>query len=161
MCTPAAPGDVHAIERQHHGQSQPLHLERQPQADGQVHGVDHAHHQFRRGRVGQAAEQHVTGDGLVERGRIEAVGARQVEHAHAAAVRRGALALAPLDRDTRVVSDLLAAAGQAVEQRGLAAIGNADQRDAQRCDCGVHCWRARRNQAVTALDPACATTSRA
>ena len=46
-----------------------------------------------------------------------------------------ALAFAALDGHARVVSDLLAAAGQAVEQRGLAAVGHADERDAQR-RCG-------------------------
>ena len=77
-------------------------------------------------------EQHIARDGFVERRRVQAVGARQIEDAQHAAVGRGAFAFAAFDRDARVVSDLLAAAGQAVEQRGLAAIGNADERDAQR-----------------------------
>ena len=63
---------------------------------------------------------------------LEAVGARQIENAQRAAVRRGAFAFAAFDGDARVVSDLLAAAGESIEERGLAAIGNADQRDAQR-----------------------------
>ena len=62
---------------------------------------------------------------------LEAVGARQIENAQRASVGGGAFAFAAFDGDARVVSDLLAAAGEAVEECGLAAIGDADQRDAQ------------------------------
>ena len=132
-------GDIHAVERQHHGQAEALHFEREAQADRQVHRVDHAHHEFGRRRVRDAAQQDVARDGFVERRRAQAVGARQIEDAQRASVGGGALAFAALDGDARVVSDLLAAAGQAIEERGLAAIGNADQRDAQRRE-----WKRRR-----------------
>jgi hypothetical protein len=124
--------DVHAIQRQHRGQSQALHFQREAQADGQVHGVDHADHEVRSGFAGHAAQQHVARDGLVQGGGIQRVGARQVEHAQRLAVGGLPLAFAAFDRDARVVSHLLAAAGEAVEQRGLAAVRHADQRDAQR-----------------------------
>ena len=85
----AAPGgDVHAIERQHHGQAEALHFEREAQADGQVHRVDHAHHEFGSRRIRDAAQQHVARDGFIERRRAQAVGARQIEDAQHAAVER-------------------------------------------------------------------------
>ncbi len=127
-----ARGDIHAVERQHHRQTESFHLEREAQADGKVHRVDDAHHELRDRRVGDAPEQHVARDGFVERRRIQAVRARQIENAQRASVRRGAFAFAAFDGDTRVVSDLLAAARESVEERGLAAIGNSDERDAQR-----------------------------
>ena len=97
---------------------------------------------------------------------LEAVGAGQVEHPQRAAIGGGAFALAPFDRDARVVSHLLAAAGQAVEQRGLAAVRHADQRDAQGpgFDDGVHGTRtraARSAQAAAALVPSGASAWRA
>ena len=86
--TPRALRDVHAIERQHHRQSEPLHLERQPQPDRQMHRVDHAYHQLGCRCVGDAAQQHVARDGFVERGGIQAVGAGQIEHAQTCGRRR-------------------------------------------------------------------------
>ena len=57
-----------------------------------MHRVDHADDEARRRRIGHAAQQHVTGDGLVERGRLEAVGARQIENAQHLSIGGGALA---------------------------------------------------------------------
>ncbi len=84
----AAPRHVHAIQRHHHRQAHALHFERQPQADRQVDRIDHAHHESRRRRIGHAAQQHVARDGLVERGRLETVGAGQIEHAQRRGRRR-------------------------------------------------------------------------
>ena len=78
--------------------------------------------------AGQPAQHHVAGDFLVRAAGAQRIGAGQVEHVTrrpAGVVKR---ALLPLDGDAGVVGDLLAAAGQGVEQRGLAAIGIADQR---------------------------------
>src|SRR4029079_8380166 len=73
-----------------------------------------------------------------------------VEHPQAAAVARGALAFAPLDGDARVVSDLLAAAGQTSEECGLAAVGNPHQRDTQGpgFDESVHVGAVREPEAI-------------
>ena len=61
---------------------------------------------------------------------MQAVGAWQVEHRVTASGRRVEAAFLALDGDARVIGDLLAAAGEQVEQRGLAAIGVAHQGDA-------------------------------
>jgi hypothetical protein len=124
--------DVHAIESQHHRQTETFHFEREPQPDGHVHGVHDAHHELGRRCVGHATQQHVASDGFIERGRAQAVRAGQVEDSQHPPVQRDAFALAPFHGHAWVVSNLLAAAGQAVEKRGLAAVGHADQRDSQR-----------------------------
>ncbi len=99
----------------------------------------------------RAAVQHVAGDALVGRARMQAVGARQVEHAQRLAGGGVQPAFLALDGDAGVVGDLLAAAGQQVEQRGLAAVRVADQRhqraaavdvDRRLCSCvGRLCTR--------------------
>ena len=111
----ATPRHVHAIQRQDHRDPQAFHLQRQSQADRQVHGVDDADDEARGRRVGHAPEQHVARDGLIESGGSQAVGAGQIEHAQRASVRGDTFALAAFHGDTRVVSHLLAAAGQAIE----------------------------------------------
>src|SRR5512143_4265975 len=60
---------------------------------------------------------------------MEAVGAGQVEHAQVLAGRGDELAFLALDRHAGVVGDLLVAAGEPVEERGLAAVGVAYQRE--------------------------------
>ena len=78
------------------------------------------------------AEHDIARDRFVEARGFEAVGAGQIEHAvSAAADGADEAAFLALDGDAGVVRDLLAAAGQPVEQRGLAAVGIADQREAE------------------------------
>ena len=76
------------------------------------------------------ALDHLERDLLVGRGRRQAVGAGQVDDRDRAAVRQARQADLALDRDAGVVGDLLARAGEQVEERGLAAVRVADQRDA-------------------------------
>src|SRR5213076_3223740 len=67
---------------------------------------------------------------LIECRRLEAVGAGQVDDAEdTAAARTDQSAFLAFDRDARVIGDLLAAARQTVEERGLAAVGDADERE--------------------------------
>ena len=80
----------------------------------------------------QPAHDDVARHRLVGRDGVEAVGAGQVQHRVFAAGRPTHAAFLALDGDPGVVGHFLPAAGQQVEQRGLAAVGVADQRDAQR-----------------------------
>src|SRR5205814_9499214 len=76
------------------------------------------------------AEHDVAGDGLIECRRLEAVGAGQVDDAEdTAAARTDQSAFLAFDRDARVIGHLLAAARQTVEERSLAAVGDADERE--------------------------------
>jgi len=129
----AATRRVHHVEREHHRPAQPLDLEHEAQVQAQVGGIGHADDEVGRRLAGVVAFQHVAGDALVRAGRVEAVGAGQVEHVQHAAGRRGETAFLALDGDAGVVGHLLPAAGELVEQRGLATVRIADQGNTQ---CG-------------------------
>jgi hypothetical protein len=122
-------GDVEHVERQHERPAHLLQLQHQAQDQPQVGGVGHADQGLGRDPRRPAAHHGVAGDDLVGAAGAQGIGAGQVEHAHLAAGGRGQHALLPLDRNAGVVGHLLAAAGQGVEQGGLAGIGIADQRD--------------------------------
>ena len=127
-------GDVDHVQRQHHRQAEALDFEHQAQVQAQVGGVDDADDGVGRLLAVAQAGHHVARDRFVGRGGGQAVGARQVEHAEGAAGRRGEAAFLAFDGDAGVVGDLLARAGQAVEQRGLAAVRIAQQGDQRGAD---------------------------
>jgi hypothetical protein len=129
---PAAPlGDVHHVERQDDRTAELPDLERQPEVQAQVGRVGHAHDDVGGGLVREPAEHDVARDLLVGAVRPQRIGARQIDHIDDAAARASEAAGLALDGDAGVVGDLLPAAGQRVEDRGLAAIRVADQGDAQ------------------------------
>ena len=74
----------------------------------------------------------VAGDLLVGASRAQAVGAGQVDHFDRAAVGQRQPARHALDGDAGIIADLLPRAGERVEQRALARIGIADERDQRR-----------------------------
>ncbi len=123
---------IHHVDRQHHRPAELAHFQREAQVQAQVGGIDHADQHVGRRLAGIEAAAQVAGDRFVQAGGMQAVGARQVQQRVAAARRRVEAAFLALDGDAGVVGDLLPAAGQQVEQRGLAAVGIADQREAQR-----------------------------
>jgi hypothetical protein len=123
-------GDVEHVERQHERPADLLELQRQAQDQPQVGGVGHADQHPRSLLAGQTAQDGVARHHLVGAAGAQGIGAGQIEHAQGAAAGRVQHAFLPLDGNARVVGDLLAAAGQGVEQGGLAGIGIADQRDA-------------------------------
>ena len=89
-------------------------------------GVDHAEDALGARRVLTQIEQDVAGDALVGGVTTDAVTAGQVEQLHLLAVLADELARLLLHGDAGIVGDLLAEAGQRVEERGLAAVGVAD-----------------------------------
>ena len=93
------------------------------------------------------AEQHVAGHRLVRAGRIEAVGAGKIDQLDRPAVGKRQPPGLPLDRDAGIIADLLARAGQRVEQRALAGIGIAGDGDERE---RVHCV-----SGMTRIAPAC------
>src|SRR4029077_17130949 len=83
---------------------------------------------------------------FIERRGLEAVGTGQVDDAEGTpAARSDQSAFLAFDRDARVIGVLLATARQTVEERGLAAVGDADEREGElrrgqrRGRGGVHC----------------------
>ena len=144
---PIALGEIDHVKRDDRRQPELDQLQREAQMVVEIGGVDHDHQ-----RVGLAlallpAEQDVAGDRLIGACGIEAVGAGQVDHLDRAAVGERQPARMPLDRDPGIIADLLARAGQRIEQRALAGIGIAgDGNERER----VHCL-----SGVTPIAPAC------
>ncbi len=76
-----------------------------------------------------APKDDVPGDGLIQGGGLQAIGARKVqEPIGPAAGGANETAFLALHGHAGVVGHLLTAAGEAVEQRRLAAVGNPDER---------------------------------
>ena len=126
---PVALGEVDHVERDDGRQAELDQLQREAEVVVEVGRVEDDHQ-----RVGLAlallpAEQDVAGDRFVGARRIEAVGAGQVDHLDRAAVGQHQPARMPLDGDAGIIADLLARAGQRIEQRALAGIGIAGDGD--------------------------------
>ena len=126
---PVALGEVDHVERDHGRQAEVDQLQREAQVIVEVGGVDHDQQRLRQPLALLLAEQHVAGDRFVGAGRIEAVGAGQVDQFDRRAVGQDGPADVALDRHARIIADLLPGAGQRVEQGALAGIGIADDRD--------------------------------
>ena len=123
-------GDVAHVERDDHRPPEALQLQHQTQVQAQVGGIDDAHQQIGRRLARVAAEDHVARDGLIEAWRAR--GCRRPadrDAVGAPAARAGEASFLALDGDAGIVGDFLAAAGEAVEERGLAAVRNADERE--------------------------------
>ena len=122
-------GQIDHVERHQHRQAEPAQFENEAQMVAQIGGIDDRDDRIEALFTRQHAQHGIAGDGFVGRSRRQAVGAGQVDQFGSAAIgQRQAPGLA-FDGDARIIADLLAAAGQRVEQAGLAGIGIADQRD--------------------------------
>ncbi|MNT01760.1 hypothetical protein D3C72_1362410 [compost metagenome] len=118
---------VRHVQRQQHGQAQALDFQHQAQIQAQIGGIDDADDGVRARVAAAQAAHHVARDGFIGRGGRQAVGARQVEHAHGLAVWRREMAFLALDGHAGVVRHFLARARQTVEQGSLAAVRIAQQ----------------------------------
>ena len=103
-------------------------LQREAQMIVEVRRVDDDHQRVRRPLALLLAEKDVAGDRLVGACRVEAVGSGQVDQLDGPPVGKRQPAGMALDGDARIVADLLASAGQRVEQGALAGIGAAGHR---------------------------------
>jgi len=132
---PVAPRHVDHIERHHRRQAEGDQLQGEAEMIVEIGGVDHDDQRRRQPLARLLAQHHVARHLLVGAGGIEAVGAGQVDEFDRSAVRQAHPACLALHRHARIVADLLARAGHGIEQRALAGIGIADQRDHR---CGIH-----------------------
>jgi len=126
---PVAGRKVDHVERDDGRTTERDQFQREAQVIVQVGGIDH-HHQ----RVGKAfarlpAQYDVARHLFVGAGRIEAVGAGQVDQFDRPAVGQRQAARLALHRHAGIIAQFLPRSGQGVEQRALAGIGIADQRD--------------------------------
>ena len=122
-------GGIHHVERQNHRAADLEHLQREVEIAVEVGRVHHEDDQVGRRGVGLQAQQHVAHDDLVGRPGTQAVAAGQVEQLDAASGGERADPELLLHRDARVVGDLLPQSRERVEQRRLARIRVAEDRD--------------------------------
>jgi hypothetical protein len=148
--------EIAHVEREQQRHAEPLECEHQAQVLTEIRGVGNADDCVGFRFAVATAEQHVGGHLFVGRRGLEAIEAGQIENADAFAGWRDRDAFLALDCHARVVRDLLAAAGEQVEERGLAAVRIADQRDQLRgasCD-GTHDLLQRRDSNAVRFQPA-------
>ena len=126
---PVALGEVDHVERDDRRQAELDQLQREAQVIVEVGRVEDDHQRIGLALALLLAEQHVARHRLVGARRLEAVGAGQVDQLDRAAVGERQPAGMALDRDAGIIADLLPRAGQRVEQRALAGIGIAGDRD--------------------------------
>jgi hypothetical protein len=127
---PFGAGDVGHVEGDHERPAELRELEDQAQVHAQVGRVDDGDDRVGRRLAVAPALDHLERDLLVGRRRRQAVRAGQVDDRDRAAVLQPRQADLALDRHAGVVGDLLARAGEQVEEGGLAAVRVADQRHA-------------------------------
>jgi hypothetical protein len=117
------------VEQHQRGQADGKHRRGEHELAGEVQGIENQQNGVGLGRAGHFAAQHVDGDARVFRVGSERVDAGQIDEGEVVAADAGHEAHALLDGDAGVVGDLLAQAGEAVEERGLAGVGRADEDD--------------------------------
>ena len=130
ICSPSARATSAMLRATISGRPSCVELEHEAQVHAQVGRVDDGDDRVGRRLAVAPALDHLERDLLVGRRRGQAVGAGQVDDRDRAAVLQPGQADLALDRHAGVVGDLLARAGEQVEEGGLAAVRVADQRDA-------------------------------
>jgi len=125
----AAPGYIGHVQGQDEGHTHFHKLGEQVQVAGQVGRVGDGHHD-----IGPLAEDEIAGDDLLGGKCAEAVSAGQVDQGDVM-LADAAEALVLLDGFARPVADVLARAGQDVEDRALAAVRVAGQGDGEHPAC--------------------------
>ena len=124
-----AAGEVDHVQGDDRRQPEVDQLQREAKVIVEVGGVEHDQQSVGQPLALLLAEQNVAGHRFVEAGRIEPVGAGEIDQLERPPVGQREPAGMPLDRYARIIADLLAGAGQRVEQGALAGIGIADHRD--------------------------------
>ena len=125
---PIALRQIKHIERHDRRLAKLDHFEREDQMLLKVGGIEHHHQHIGRSFAGKQAENDLAGHLFIGAGRGEAIGAGQIGQFNRFPRRQHQPPRLALDRDPGIVGDLLARAGQRVEQRAFASIGIADQR---------------------------------
>ncbi len=115
------------VEQDEGGQAEREHGRGEHELAGEVQRIENQQNGVGLGRAGHFAAEHVDGDaGVFGVGR-ERVDAGQVDEGEVVAADAGHEAHALLDGDAGIVGDLLAQAGEAIEERGLAGVGRSDE----------------------------------
>ncbi len=120
---------VRHIKEHERGQAERQNRRGKHELPVEVHAVQHQQHGVGRGYARHVALQHVDGDARVFGVGCERVDAGQVDEREVRAAEALHRAGVVFDGDAGIVGDLLSHPGQTVEERGLAAVGRADERD--------------------------------
>ena len=120
-------GEIDHVERDDHREIERDQLQREAQVQIEVGGIHDDDERIRAALPGLPAEQDIAGNLFVGRRRIEAVGAGKVDQLHGTAIVQRQPAGMALDRHAGIIADLLAGAGECVEQGGFAGVGIADE----------------------------------
>ena len=160
--SPSRSGEVDHVERDDGRQPERDQLEREAEVIVEVRGIDHDDHRIGPPLARLLADQHVARHRFVGAGGVEAVGAGQIDQFDRAAVGERQPPRLPLDRDPGIIADLLPRAGQRVEQRALAGIGVADQRNQGMAGIIGSIWTCDDRGGVAAADarPSCGRPGR-
>src|SRR5262249_37708184 len=135
---PVGPGDVHQVGGHHDGDAEVHELRRQVEVAFQVGRIDDGQDDVRPPLPFDVTEQQVHGYHLVRAPRGQAVGPGQVDDAELDVAETGGPVL-HLDRDARIVADVLAQSSESIEKGGLARVWVPDQGHRQRAcrhECG-------------------------
>ena len=130
--------DVDHVEDEQQRPPDAFELDHQPQGQAEIGGVGDTEQQIRRRLRGETPEHDVARHFFIGTARAQRIGARQIDKTDAAAGRGAQHAGFALDGHARIVRDLLPAAGQRIEQRGLAAVRRSDQSEAPRAGLDGH-----------------------
>ena len=115
------------VEQNERGQAEREHRRGQHELARQVQGIENQQNGVGLGRAGHLALEHVDGDARIFRVGSERVDAGKIDEREVVAAHAGHEAHALLDGDAGIVGDLLAQAGEPIEERGLAGVGRSDE----------------------------------
>ena len=126
---PVAAGEIDHVKRDDRRQPEIDQLEREAEMVVEVGGVQDDQQGVGQPLAFLLTQQHIAGDGFVGAGRVETIGAGKIDQLQRPPIGKCQPSSVPLDRDSGIIADLLAGAGQRVEQGALAGIGIADDRN--------------------------------
>jgi hypothetical protein len=132
------------VQQHQRGQTDGEDRRGQHQLTIQVRGVEYKQDAIGLGYAGHLAGEHIDGDARVLRVGGERIDAGQIDEREVVAADRLHAAGVVFHRDAGIVRDLLAQAGEPVEEGGLAGVGRADERDRAQGRLlagGWRCWR--------------------
>jgi len=135
-------GDIEHVEDEHDRRSDMLQFQRKPYGKTQIGGIRDTEKKIGNLFSWHAAQHEIARDFFIRAACAQGIAAGQIENLDLPSLRRRELTGFSFDRHTGIIGNLLTAAGQGVEQRGLAAIGIADQRQGNRSPAAAaRSWR--------------------
>ena len=127
---PVARRQIDHVKRNHHRAAQFDHFQRKHQMLFKVRGIEHQHQHFGRRLTRKLAKDNLAGNLFIGTGSGQSVAAGQISQFNRLPRWQHQSPGLALNRDARIVGDLLPRSGQRIEQRAFARVRVADQRSA-------------------------------